>query len=415
MDFTESELIKLRRSFNDLERYAARRHYKGYDPYDALLSKLPFRKMGKWPPILAIQVMKRNPLNMRKILGVPKMWNPKALGLFLQGYSLLPKSDENEEKCRCLFDKIMELKTPDTPGLAWGYPFPWASPEKYLAAWSPTSVVSGFVVQGLDAYYKTYGDERALEAMRQVCVFLTEGLFHTVDEDEKEYKISYSTVKPDFCYNASLLAAQAYALTAAHTGQKAYSAIAQKAFDTVVERQKSDGSWNYSESLETGKQRVQIDFHQGFIIDSILAISEALDYYPEPVEKALQTGFEFYYEQQFRHDGRALWRLPGDYPADIHHQAQGILSASRYHRYSGSSRAAEMSRTVLKFTLANFQDKRGYLYYRKHKYFTDRTSYMRWGNAWMFLAMAEMISAAELKKSEPNSKNQSMREKAING
>ena len=411
MDFSESELINLRRSFMDLEKYVSRRKYKGYDPYDVLTSKFPFRKLGKWPPILAIQVFKRNPINLRKVFRVPKAWNPKGLGLFLHGYSLLPASPENKEKCEWLFEKIMELKTPDTPGLAWGYNFPWASPEKYLKAWSPTSVVSGFIVQGLDAYYRKYGDKRALEAMEQVCVFLTEALYHT--QKDNEYMISYSTVQADFCYNASLLAAETYALTYAHTKQHAYYDIARQALDTVVSRQKSDGSWNYSENIETGRKRVQIDFHQGFVIDSIVAITEALDYLPESVEKALQEGFEFYRDNQFWRDGRALWRLPGQYPADIHHQAQGILTSIRYHRYSRSRRGVLLGKTVLKYTLDNFQDRRGYFYYRKHKYFTDRITYMRWGNAWMFLAMAAMLDAAELQKSDKNVHSPLGREKIL--
>lgn len=411
MEFSERELIKLRRSFISLEQFAFQRKYKGYDPYDILTSKFPFRKLGKWPPILAIQLFKRNPLNFRKLFGVPKMWNPKGLGLFLHGYSLLPASEENKRKCEWIFDKLMELKTPKTPGLAWGYPFPWASPEKYLKAWSPTSVVSGFIVQGLDAYYKKYGDKRALEAMQQVCVFLTEALYHIDREDD--YMISYSTVKPDFCYNASLLAAQAYALTYAHTRQEAYSNIAKRALDTVLSRQKNDGSWNYSEDLTTRKQRVQIDFHQGFILDSCLGICEALDYWPEAVEKSLQLGFEFYNENQFRRDGRAVWRLPGEYPADIHHQAQGIITSIHYHRYSRSGRAQDLGKLVLKFTTENFQDRKGYFYYRKHKYFTDRTNYMRWGNAWMFLAMASMLQAAELEKTDKNVYGPLSREKPI--
>jgi len=411
MDFSESELIKLRRSFMNLEHYVSRRNYKGYDPYDILMSKFPFKKLGKWPPIIAIQIFKRNPLNLRKLFAVPKGWNPKGLGLFLHGYSLLPKSEENEKKCQWLFEKLLELRTPDTPGMAWGYNFPWASPEKYLEAWSPTSVVSGFIVQGLDAYYKKYGDKRALEAMNQVCVFLTEALYHS--DIENDYMISYSTVKADFCYNASLLAAQAYALTYAHTRQPAYYDIARKALDTVVSRQKSDGSWNYSENLQTKKQRVQIDFHQGFIIDSSVAISEALDYCPEHVERALQEGFEFYRDYQFKRDGRAVWRLPGDYPADIHHQAQGIITAINYHKYSRSRRGVDLGKNVLKFTLENFQDKRGYFYYRKHKNFTDRTSYMRWGNAWMFLAMASMLNAAEVQKTDKNIFSPLGREKPV--
>jgi hypothetical protein len=393
MDFTDGELIHIKKSFIKLEARVAKLKYKGYDPYDVLAGAVPFRKMGKWPPIIAIQITKRNPLNFRRLLGVPKMWNPKALGLFLQGYALLPKSEENRKKCLWLFEKLLELRTPEMPGMCWGYPFPWASPEKFLPAWSPTSVVSGFVAQGLDAYFKTYHDPRALQALEQVCVFLSEALGHTEKEDF--YAISYSTVKPDFCYNASLLAAQTYALTYGHTGQEAYAGIARKALNTVLSRQKSDGSWNYSEDLSTGKQRVQIDFHQGFVLDSVLSISQSLGEFPERVERALQDGFEFYREVQFDISGRAKWRVPAEYPADIHHQAQGVLTALRYHKYNQSRRAEALAKSVLMYTLDHFQSSRGGFYYRKHRYFTDRTSYMRWANAWMFLALVEVIRNSE--------------------
>jgi hypothetical protein len=398
MEYPEKEIVKLKRALHKLDQYVSKRNYKGYDPYDVLMGRIPFKKFGKWPPILAIQVFKRNPLNFRALIGVPKSWNPKGLGLFLQGYSYMPKTVENERKCKWLFDKLMELKSDDTPGLAWGYPFPWASPVKYLEAWSPTSVVSGFIAQGLFAYYKTYNDPRALAALEEICVFLTEALAHTENDDI--YAISYSTVSADYCYNASLLAAQTYALTASLNGNQAYAQMAKKALHSVLKRQKSDGSWNYSEDIESGKQRVQIDFHQGFILDSILSIAESLNYYPAEVEKALQEGFEFYREKQFTYEGRALWRLPGNFPADIHHQAQGILTSLRYYRYSRSRRAADLSKSVMAYTIKHFQDSRGNFYYRKHAYFTDRTSYMRWGNAWMFLAMAETLRDAEIALTE---------------
>lgn len=396
MDFSESELIKHKRSLRYLEQYAARRVYKGYDPYDVLMGKIPFARLGKWPPILAIQLFKRNPLNFRRFIGVPKSLNPKALGLFLHGYSLHPGRDRNAEKAKQIFELLQANQSPVEKGMGWGYPFPWASPKKFLPAWSPTAVVTGFVIQGMDAYYRAFADERALDAMKKACAFIEHCLYHTAEDDI--YAISYSTAEPDFCYNASLLAAEVYARTSAHTSDSLLADKAKKALNAVINRQKSDGSWNYSEDLETGKQRVQIDFHQGFVLDSIMAIAEALNYYPESVERALQEGFEFYRDNQFDAAGRAKWRLPGEYPADIHHQAQGIITASRYYRFCGSTRAAELAKRVSLFTLANFQDRRGYFYYRKHRYFTDRTSYMRWGNAWMFLALSEIVKAAELRE-----------------
>ena len=60
--------------------------FNGYDPYDALNSRLfqllPFLDF-KIPRLVMIQLLKRTPINVRKLLLIPKTQNPKALALFL--------------------------------------------------------------------------------------------------------------------------------------------------------------------------------------------------------------------------------------------------------------------------------------------------------------------------------------------
>ncbi len=388
METRSEKLDRVEKAFLKLESHVRSEDYRGYDPYDALTGFFPFSKLGKWPPILAIQMGKRFPINLRPMLGIPKMHNPKALGLFLNGYALLPPNPERQDRCRYLFERLMELRSTGVSGLAWGYPFPWASPAKFLPAWSPTGVVTGFVALGIEAYYRTYKDERALGALVDVCRFLSQDLHHI--DREGEYAISYSNVEPDFCYNASLLAAQAYALTYSHTRKDEYADRAARALTTVLSRQHPDGRWDYSEDLKTGRRRVQTDFHQGFILDSILSISESLGERSPDVSTALSNGFDFYRRHQFASGGRALWRFPKSYPADIHHQAQGILTAVRIHRSTGGSDALDMAEKTTEYALRHFQSSKGGFYYHRHRFLTDRTEYMRWGNAWMFAALAEM-------------------------
>ncbi len=71
-------------SLTRLQDYVESEGFKGYDPYDTLNSRFNFLQHGKWIPVLAIQLQKRNPVNFRRILGIPKAFNPKAIGLFLQ-------------------------------------------------------------------------------------------------------------------------------------------------------------------------------------------------------------------------------------------------------------------------------------------------------------------------------------------
>ena len=50
--------MHLEASLNRLKDYIEKEGFKGYDPYDTLNSFIPFSKMGKWIPALAIQFQK---------------------------------------------------------------------------------------------------------------------------------------------------------------------------------------------------------------------------------------------------------------------------------------------------------------------------------------------------------------------
>jgi hypothetical protein len=178
--------VHIPQALDRLRAYVEREGYKGYDPYDTLNAWLPFRWMGKWGPVLAIQVQKRNPINIRPLLGIRKDYNPKAMGLLLYAYSLRYEQDRSEltrARAQWLFNWLMEHPSEGYSGPCWGYNFGWASPVKYLPTYTPSIVVTGFVGQGLFAYYQATGDERALEALKGACAFILNDLPHTELDD----------------------------------------------------------------------------------------------------------------------------------------------------------------------------------------------------------------------------------------
>ena len=83
-------------SFAKLKSYCEAEHYKGWDPYDGLNSKvfraLPYFKNSPLWRLVVIQGFKRSPINLRRLLLVPKDYNAKGIGLFLQGYCNLVKA-----------------------------------------------------------------------------------------------------------------------------------------------------------------------------------------------------------------------------------------------------------------------------------------------------------------------------------
>jgi len=77
---------KISASINLLDTWLENHKFLGWDPHDALnsplLKKLSFenRLLG----IFWVQLLKRLPINLRPLLGVPKGYNPRAWGCFFR-------------------------------------------------------------------------------------------------------------------------------------------------------------------------------------------------------------------------------------------------------------------------------------------------------------------------------------------
>jgi len=54
-----------------------------------------------------------------------------------------------------------------------------------------------------------------------------------------------------------------------------------------------------------------------------------------------------------------------------------------------------MARSVFKWAMTNMWDERGFYYYRVYRAGTVRTSYMRWSQAWMLLALSELVNTMD--------------------
>ena len=369
-----------------LLHYAEAEDFAGYDPYDTLNSWIPFHWFGKWGPVLAIQFQKRNPINIRPLLGIRKERNPKAIGLFLRAYSLLYQRDprpEYLERMRALFTWLREHPSSGYSEYCWGYNFPWASPVKYLPAYMPSVVATGFVVKGLFEYWRATTDPEVLPLLRGAADFVLQHVER--HEDECGICFSYTPVMKDACYNASLLGAEILAKcgnTEGTEGRDRVRMLVRRAVDFVVARQKDDGCWNYSMDIETGKERAQIDFHQGYVIESIEEIMRVTGERPPAWEQAVRKGLDYYRHTQFLDDGRSLWRVPKQWPVEIHNQAQGIITFAMFDAYRS------FAPVIAEWTQRNMYDSRGFFHHQHYQRHSIRIPYMRWSQAWMAVALA---------------------------
>src|SRR2546430_1922929 len=81
-----AQLADVRITAVKLLAYCRTNDWAGYDPYDALNSRivaaLPVLN-SRVPRLVLTQALKRSPMNIRRLMLVPKTQNPKALALFL--------------------------------------------------------------------------------------------------------------------------------------------------------------------------------------------------------------------------------------------------------------------------------------------------------------------------------------------
>ena len=162
--------------------------------------------------------------------------------------------------------------------------------------------------------------------------------------------------------------------------------IISKVLDFTMAHQNSDGSWYYSFDIVTGQPKKQIDFHQGYILETIKRICDYSEIDINKYDDQIKSGLSFYRKNQFSDEGVSYWRLPNVWPVDIHNQSQGIITFSLFQDYDPeylyfASRIAE-------WTIENMQNSDdGHFYYQKWPLITNKISYMRWNQAWMMLAL----------------------------
>lgn len=382
------------KEIDSLVKYCVREEFKGYDPYDTLNSFINFGVFGKWGPPVAIQIQKRNPLNIRPLLGIKKGYNPKAIGLFLKAFCILYTKTKNpeflEQATRC-FNWLKNNYSSGFSGYAWGYNFDWASPGSFLKAYTPSVVVTSFVVDGIFAYYRITNSNKAAEIIRSSADYIKNDI--PVSKFDKGIAFSYTHIIKDCCYNASLLAAEVLAKADFINGSSIYREQINKAIDFVLSKQRESGEWWYSMDLITLEERRQIDFHQGFVLVSLFNLNTIAKLNRLDVSVAIEKGLVYYKKYQFMENGRSLWRIPKEWPIEIHNQSQGIITFSMLRQFDSSYN--DFATTIATWTIKNMQSKKGCFYYRINRFYKNKISYMRWSQAWMLLALSEILSEDE--------------------
>ena len=104
------------------------------------------------------------------------------------------------------------------------------------------------------------------------------------------------------------------------------------------------------------------------------------------VPDAARRGFEYWDKIFWTPDFAPRYYHDRDYPFDTHCSAQGILTYLAF----GELKKAN---SVAQWAIDHMWDARGFFWYQRSRWFTNRLCYMRWTQAWMYYALAELIKA----------------------
>lgn len=381
-------LREVQYSFDKLSDYLIANDFSGYE-YDDLLASpfvsfMTFKSL--WLKIAAVQTSKRSPINLRRILGVPKLKSTKGYGFVIKGY-LYHHLVTGEEKYLPIVKEalqwLMQHSSKGYSGYCWGNDFDFASRAGYFPKYLPTIVWSAHIQESFDLAYRVFGNEEYKKVVISVADFIEKDLERM--KDNSGYCIAYAPtiVKP--IHNSNLLGVAALMRAYKHTGNKNYYDVAKNACNWSVAKQNTDGSWYYGDI----PMLHWIDnYHTGYNLDCLCTAHEigGNDFVDK---KIITTTYNYWKKNLFEESGRPKFYYNKIYPSDIQATAQAIESFSKYSKYDPN--AIDQAELVTNWALKNMQKENGSFRYRIHENYTNNLETIHWGQSTMLSSLAHLL------------------------
>ncbi|AFK21122.1 antibiotic ABC transporter permease (plasmid) [Haloferax mediterranei ATCC 33500] len=372
-------------------RYARTRDYKGWDYGDGmssrLLQALPFE--NRWINLAFQELAKRPPINIRPLLLVEQRRNYKGTALFslanlnFHHYTQATREEQDTDylaEAKQLTDWLIQNRSVGYHGFCGGHKHEIQHLGEKGIPNDPDVVSTSFAVKALLA--ASPYDPIYAPVARTASDFVVEDLdYREVDDGAK---INYHMNHPDTYYtlNSGALGARLLVDIYGHDGDGTDLERATAILDYIATNQADIGGWTYR--VPASSSHLSMDnHHNGFILDAFLrykAVTESSRY-----DDTIERGLEFYRTVLFEPNGAPNWDESNSYPRDIHACATAIAVFT-------AAGDLEFASRILEWTLENLYAGDGRFYYRTHRFYTVKTTLMRWAQAWMAYAMSEYIN-----------------------
>jgi hypothetical protein len=232
---------------------------------------------------------------------------------------------------------------------------------------------------------EVFGDPEARGIGESVAHFMASRLQRSF-ESADEVCFSYTPNGKTWIYNSSALVGVLLARVGKLLADDTYLSLARKAMVFLERGQLETGGWYYG---QLRRQRWIDSFHTSYNVCALLDYQRITG--DSTFEQAMLMGHRYYQAAFFTQQGAPKYFHNRVFPIDIHACSQAILHFAAFSSIDPA--ALERAWKTFHWTAANMAAADGSFYYQRHRLWTNRTPYMRWGQAWMFRALARLVAA----------------------
>lgn len=364
-----------------LEAWGRERDWTGTDPYDGLNATrlvAPLRRSALGRRSLT-QLVKRSPINLRPLLGIPPRQSAAALAQVVSSYAL--GAIPGEEGRTRLAETLRTLEALRCVGFdepCWGYHFDVQTRVFFYPAGSPNTIATVLAGLALLDAHETTGDARLRELATGAGDFFLRHVPQTEDGDGAFFGYLVDDRTP--IHNANTLVCALLARLAHHTGREDMRTAAEAGLRWTVGRQRPDGSWPYGEQPHLD----WVDnFHTGYVLDSLMFSANAGVDVDGGV--TLERGLAYYRRALFLEDGAPKYMPDSVHPIDAQCMAQAIqtmaLAGSRDPAYGA------FAWTVFDFAQRRMRRRDGSYLFQRRQRWANAAPHIRWMAAPMLEAL----------------------------
>ena len=371
-----------------LFRWLEENDYRGYDTFDGLSARFvrPLTFENRFLLIALQQGVRRFPLNLRPLLGIPKAHSTKGMGFLARGFMRISQATGDpmwDEKAKDCLQWLIDHQFPGYSGACWGNHFDYISRNGGIPKGMPTVVWTSLIGHAFLDGYEHFQNDRYLQVAVSICEHLMLDL-RTHQEGEGTC-INYTPGTDSWVHNANTLGGSFLARTFAHTKNESYLALARRSMTYTAQHQRLDGSWYYAE--KSNAHWVD-NFHTGYVLDCFKHYRDSTG--DRSFDDILQKGYRFWKEAFFHPDGTPKYYDYKTLPLDIQCSSQAIDTLVFFS--DEDPEAIDLALRVARWTITNMQDKTGYFYYRRYSpWVVNRTPTLHWGQATMLCALAGLF------------------------